>query len=108
MHFLMPTKLDDWSGYAVPGIVGVLGLGADGQYHVVDAFDADTIPSAQQLQCDERFSTWIESVGGLNKLRFDVFLMPKADVTRRSAVVTLLERSCGFRTTHQNAYAQAV
>lgn len=108
MHFLMPTKLDDWTGHNVPGIVGVLGQSADGQFRVLDAFDAESIPSATQLAMDARFSDWVAAAGGISMLRFDVFLMPQADTERRTAVVTLLERSCGFRTTVPQAYARAI
>lgn len=108
MHFLMPTKLDDWSGHDVPGIIGVLGQGTDGKYRVLDAFDANTVPDARQLALDERFGAWVHAAGGIEMLRFDVFLMPKTDMVGRNAVLTLLERSCGYRPVASQAYAYAV
>lgn len=108
MHFLMPTKLDDWNAHHVPGIVGVLGVDVSGNCRVIDAFDAEFVPSSRQLAMDERFAAWVSQAGGLENLRFDVFLMPQANIERRSEVVTLLERSCGFRPAAENAYAHAV
>ncbi len=108
MHFLMPTSLDDWKAYDVPGIVGVLRRGTDGQYHVIDAFDCSQVPSARQLTLDSRFSDWVASAGGMEMLRFDVFLMPTANPQRRGDVITLLERSCGFHARQEHAYAHAV
>ena len=108
MHFLMPTKLDDWTEHNVPGIVGVLGQDAHGQYHVIDAFDTNSIPSARQLAMDERFGKWVSAAGNIEALRFDMFLMPKTDRMRRSEVLTLLERSCGFQSISSEAYAYAV
>jgi hypothetical protein len=109
MHFLMPTKLDDWKAFEVAGIVGVLGRGQDGQFYVIDAFDSNTVPSARQLALDERFGSWVVAASGMDNIRFDVFLMPNSEQNRRDDVITLLERSCGFRTDHVNAqYAHAV
>ena len=108
LHFIMPTKLDDWKSYDVSGVVGVLGKDENGQYRVVDAFEVDTVPGARQLTMDERFGDWVASAGSLDNVRFDVFLMPKTEKASRDEVVTLLERSCGFRTDRAAAYAHAV
>jgi len=108
MHFIMPTKLDDWKSYDVSGIVGVLSRDSNGQYQVIDAFDCESIPSPRQLTNDERFGMWVAQAGSLDKIRFDVFLMPKAEISRRQEVITLLERSCGFATVAAPAYAHAV
>jgi len=108
LHFLMPVGLENWNAYDVPGIVGVLRRDDNGNYDVVDAFDCSTIPGARELALDERFGAWAEAAGSRDRVRFDVFLMPKAEVNRRQEVVMLLERSCGFKTTQQPAYAHAV
>jgi len=108
MHFIMPTKLDDWKSYDVAGIVGVLCRDENGQYNVIDAFDCETVPGARQLTNDERFGMWVATAGSLDRIRFDVFLMPKAEIGRRQEVITLLERSCGFATVAAPAYAHAV
>ncbi len=109
MHFLMPTKLDDWKAFDVPGVVGVLGRGEDGHYRVIDAFDCTSVPSARQLALDERFGNWVQAADGIDNIRFDVFLMPSAPGERRTEVVSLLERSCGFRSFERTpAYAHAV
>lgn len=108
MHFIMPTKLSDWKGYDVAGVVGVLAKDVNGQYRVVDAFDVDAVPSARQLAMNERFGDWVSEAGGLDEVRFDVFLMPRAATNDRRQLVTLLERSCGFQTDRQRAYAHAV
>lgn len=108
MHFIMPTKLSDWKGYEVAGVVGVLAKDVNGQYQVVDAFDADQVPSARQLAMNERFGDWVSIAGGLDNVRFDVFLMPRAESNDRRRVVTLLERSCGFKSDRVAAYAHAV
>lgn len=104
----MPVNLDDFRAYDVPGIVGILKKNSDGSFDVIDAFESESIPSAKELAYDERFGSWVVAAGGVDGLRFDVFLMPKADVQRRAEVVTLLERSCGFRTLQLQAYAHAV
>jgi hypothetical protein len=104
----MPTKLDSWKPYDVAGVIGVLGKDENGHYFVVDAFQVDSVPSARQLTLDERFGDWVGSVGSIENVRFDVFLMPKTEKINRDEVVTLLERSCGFRTEHAAAYAHAV
>ena len=108
LHFIMPTKLSDWSSYDVPGVIGILGKDENGQYNVLDAFPVDTIPAARGLAMDERFGDWVSAAGGLDNVRFDVFLMPKTDDERRQEVVTLLERSCGFASAQKTAYAHAV
>lgn len=108
MHFLMPTKLEDWKSYDVSGVVGVLSRDENGQYRVLDAFDCDVIPGIRQLTSDERFGNWVAAAGSMDKIRFDVFLMPKAEQARRTEVVTLLERSCGFTPVAAPAYAHAV
>lgn len=108
MHFIAPTRLEDWKPYDVGGVVGVLVGETNGQFRVLDAFDCDAIPSTRQLTADERFGSWVAAAGGLDNVRFDVFLMPKAERPRRSDVITLLERSCGFASTSAPAYAHAV
>lgn len=105
MHFLMPVTLSDWSTYPVPGVVGVLRRLASGQYEVLDAFDCGTVPGARDLAMDSRFPHWVEAAGGHDSLRFDVFLMPQADETRRRDVLTLLQRSCGFTAPVTTTYA---
>lgn len=107
-HFLSPMPLDMWKGYDVPGIVGVLKRDANGQYVVIDAFECERVPNVNQLIADERFGDWINVAESSEALRFDVFLMPQASIDRRTEVVMLLERSCGFRTTQAPAYAHAV
>ncbi|MBK6418206.1 MAG: hypothetical protein IPG73_11205 [Ignavibacteria bacterium] len=107
MHFLMPVGLDDWRSYDVPGVVGILRKGESGQYELVDAFDCDTIPGARDLALHEKFSQWADAAGSYDQMRFDVFLMPQADKTRRVDVITLLERSCGFSLTPKTAYGKA-
>ncbi|MBI2794152.1 MAG: hypothetical protein HYX66_05820 [Ignavibacteria bacterium] len=108
MHFITPTRLEDWKSYNVAGVVGVLVGDENGQYRVLDAFDCDSIPSTSQLTSDERFGSWVSAAGSLDNVRFDVFLMPKAERARRSDVITLLERSCGFTSNAVPAYAHAV
>lgn len=108
MHFITPTKFDDWKAYDVAGVVGVMACDESGQYTVLDAFDCETIPSKHMLTVDERFGSWVSAAGSLDKVRFDVFLMPKAEKARRLDVVTLLERSCGFKTKTAPSYAHAV
>ena len=108
LHFLMPVSLDNWKSYDVPGVVGVLRRDDDGNYEVLDAFDCSTIPCARELALDERFGAWAEAAGSRDQVRFDVFLMPKAEEKRRLEVVMLLERSCGFKTAPMHAYAHAV
>ncbi|MBN9400120.1 MAG: hypothetical protein J0I17_08100 ['Candidatus Kapabacteria' thiocyanatum] len=108
MHFMAPVSLEHWRAYDVPGIVGVLKREDNGQYSVIDAFEVDAVPTVRQLALDERFGSWTDLAGSRDKVRFDVFLMPKADMNRRKEVVTLLERSCGFKATQIPAYAHAV
>jgi hypothetical protein len=108
MHFILPTKLEDWKSYEVAGVIGVLGKDENGQYNVVDAFPVEQIPAARQLMTDERFGDWVAMAGSLDHLRFDVFLMPQTDEDRRHEVVTLLERSCGFKSNRAISYAHAV
>ena len=108
MHFIMPTKLEDWKSYEVGGVIGVLGKDENGQYAVVDAFQVDQVPSSRQLMTDERFGDWVAAAGSLDQVRFDVFLMPQSNENGRHEVVTLLERSCGFRSNRTISYAHAV
>ena len=107
MHFLMPVSLADWKSYDVPGVVGVLRKRESGQYEVIDVFDCDTIPGARELAMHEKFSQWADAAGSHDQVRFDVFLMPQANSTHRHDVVTLLERSCGFRVGVKTAYVNA-
>jgi hypothetical protein len=108
MHFISPTKLENWKSFDVAGVVGVLRRDATGRHHVMDAFDCESIPGVRQLTTDERFGQWVAAAGSIDNVRFDVFLMPAAETARRSEVVTLLERSCGFATQAAPAYAHAV
>ena len=108
LHFIMPTKLEDWKSYEVAGVIGVMRRDDSGQYNVVDAFPVDQIPSARQLMTDERFGDWVSQAGGMDQMRFDVFLMPNTDTYRRTEVVALIERSCGFRPQKTVSYAHAV
>jgi hypothetical protein len=108
MHFVTPTSLDMWSPADVPGIVGVLRRDDDGQYTVIDAFGVENLPVANAMLHDRRFAAWIEAAGGIDRLRFDAFMMPLAPLQRRADVVTLLQRSCGFRPLATPAYAHAV
>ncbi|MBK6760999.1 MAG: hypothetical protein IPG73_09905 [Ignavibacteria bacterium] len=107
MHFLMPVGLDNWTSYDVPGVVGVLRKRESGQYELVDAFDCDSIPGARDLAQHQNFAQWVTAAGGTADVRFDVFLMPKADETQRHDVVTLIQRSCGFRLDPKPAYVNA-
>ena len=108
MHFIMPTKLEDWKPYDVGGVIGILGKDENGQFRVIDAFQVEKVPSARQLMLDERFGDWVATAGSVDQVRFDVFLMPSTTEERRLEVVTLLERSCGFRTQRAFSYAHAV
>ncbi len=108
MHFMAPSTLDMWSPADVPGVVGVLRRDSDGQYTVIDAYSVDRIPDAEALLNDDRIAMWIEQAGGMDALRFDTFMMPAAPQSRRRDVVTLLQRSCGFRPSASPAYAHAV
>jgi|GEM_PF-1249093 len=107
MHFMAPVSLADWRSYEVPGVVGILRKHSSGQYELVDAFDCQSVPVVRDLILNEKFSRWVEAAGGLENVRFDVFLMPQADVSRRTDVVTLIERSCGFRLPAAPAYVNA-
>lgn len=108
MHFVAPTPIEMWTRSEVPGVVGVLRKDPDGQYTVIDAFGTECLPDANDLLQDFRLAAWIESAGGINNLRFDAFPMPSASTQRRTDVVTLLQRSCGFRPAADPAYAHAV
>jgi len=108
MHFIMPTKLEDWKSYDVSGVIGILGRDENGQFRVIDAYQVEQVPSARQLMTDERFGDWVAMAGSLENVRFDVFLMPQTNEQRRHEVVTLLERSCGFRADRTISYAHAV
>jgi hypothetical protein len=107
-HFLAPTTLEHWRGYDVAGVVGILSRQDNGELVVIDAFDCDQVPDIKELTLDERFGTWVDMAGGPERIRFDVFLMPKAEAIRRNQVVMLLERSCGFKALQLQAYAHAV
>jgi hypothetical protein len=108
LHFMAPTSLDMWTACEVPGIVGVLRRDSDGQYTVIDAFGVECMPDANALLQDSRYAGWIEAAGGIEALRFDAFVMPATTAERRRNVVTLLQRSCGFRPVADPAYAHAV
>jgi hypothetical protein len=108
IYFLAPTSLDHWRGYDVPGVVGVLWRDIDGRYHVLDAFQVVKVPDAKELQQDVRFEEWVNRSGGRDQIRFDVFMMPSASMSRRQDVVTLLQRSCGFDQQNYPEYAHAV
>ena len=108
LHFIMPTRLENWSAYDVSGVIGVLSKDENGQYSVIDAFQVESVPAGRDLMMDERFGDWIAAAGSLDQVRFDVFLMPKTEEVRRDEVVMLLERSCGFATARASAYAHAV
>lgn len=107
-HFIAPVGLDMWTAMDVPGIVGVLRREHDGQYTVIDAYAVEQVPDSAMLAQDLRLAAWIEAAGGSESLRFDVFTMPSAPAARRNDVVTLLQRSCGFRPLVSPAYAHAV
>ncbi len=108
-HFMVPTPMHMWRGCDVPGVMGVLAKDtASGQYNVIDAFDVEQVPDLNSLAADPRLGAWMAAAGGLDNLRFDVFLMPNAETPRRRDVVTLLQRSCGFTATPEPAYAHAV
>lgn len=104
MHFLTPVALADWKSYDVAGIVGILRKTNSGQYELIDAFDCTAIPGAHELAVHEKFYLWAQAAGSPESVCFDVFLMPRSDWARRSVVVTLLERSCGFRLPTAPAY----
>ena len=108
-HFMVPTPLDLWRGYDVPGIVGVMAKDEQsGQFVVLDAFIAETIPDPRALAQDPRHGVWSARAGGSTNLRFDAFFMPNSDTSRRSDVLMLLQRSCGFTAIPEPAYAHAV
>jgi len=108
-HFMVPTPMHKWRGCEVPGVMGVLAKDSiTGQHNVIDAFDVDQVPDLPSLASDSRLGGWIAAAGGLDNLRFDVFLMPNAETPRRRDIVTLLQRTCGFTTTIEPAYAHAV
>ncbi len=107
MHFLMPISLDDWKSYDVPGVVGILRKGESGQYELVDAFDCDQIPGANELTLHEKYGQWLNAAGSQELMRFDVFLMPQANKTRRNDVIALIERSCGIILPSRSAYVNA-
>ncbi len=107
MHFLMPVGLEEWTSYDVPAVVGILRKNLSGQFEVLDAFPCERVPSARDLATHERYSQWTELAGGRSNLRFDVFLMPQSDTTRRNDVITLLQRSCGFRVPQPTGWVNA-
>lgn len=108
MHFVMPLRLEDWRSYDVSGLVGILRKADNGQYEVVDIMDCENIPKAEDIIHADLFPTWAALAGGSEHLRFDVFLMPQANIERRHNLVSLLERSCGFKTAEINTYRAAV
>lgn len=108
MHFLMPVTLEQWTSYNVPGIVGVMKKNAGGQFTVLDAFACESVPNSQEILDDQRYGTWVNAAGNNEDLRFDVFLMPRADYHAQQHVLTLLERSCGFKSRNTPSYAHAV
>lgn len=103
LHFLMPVRLDDWTSYDVPGVVGVMRKRATGQYELIDVLPCGRIPSARDLAIHERAMVWADAAGGIDQIRYDVFLMPRSENDHREAVAALIERSCGLHASDVDA-----
>lgn len=109
MHFIAPITLSLWEvEKGIPGIVGVLTPLESGQYRVIYAFSCPEIPTMEGISNHPMFSQWTREAGGADNLRFDCFTMPRSNSQNRETVLTLIQRSCGFRPAYQRNIAHAV
>jgi hypothetical protein len=108
MLFLAPITMDEWVTYEVPAIVGVIKKTDDGRFIVIDAIACNEVPDIDGLRQNARFTWWANNVGGEENLWFDVFLTPQASYAKQIQMLTLLERSCGFKAAQTAPYAHAI
>lgn len=92
--FLNPSEASAVVSADVPGVVGVLTKSPDGQYSIVDVFEVESIPGADQLARHARRSVWSQFVNSFDNLRFDVFPMPFSSSSRRHEIVDFVRRTC--------------